>query len=94
MFKNYKGNLEIAKDIVYNSIPAFGCMLCFESIEVINIAAISSLNEHVLVAAVGQGNALLNIVCFGIFYGIKGPLVTIGSQAIGASQPQMCGVYR
>ena len=48
-------------------------------VEVINVAAISRLNDNVKVAAVGQGNALINIFGFGVFLGLSDAMVTLCS---------------
>jgi len=75
------------------AIPATGCYFYGMVNEVINVSMISKLDDHILVAAVGQGNALANIFGYGVFLGLSDALVTLSSQAVGAKEFEVCGVY-
>ena len=46
-----------------------------------------------LIAGVGLGAMLLNVCCFAISQGLNGTLETYVSQAFGAQEYKLCGVY-
>jgi MATE family multidrug resistance protein len=65
-------------------------------VESINLVFISNKpNPEVAVtAAVGLGNATINLVGFSIIYGFNSALDTLISQAYGAGDYKLCGLYR
>ena len=69
----------ILKEIITMAIPATACLFLVMIPEVINVFMISKLNDPVKIAAVGQGNALINIFGFGVFLGLSDALVTLSS---------------
>ena len=46
-----------------------------------------------LLAAAGVGNMVLNLFGMGIFYGLNSALETLVSQAYGAKNLELCGLY-
>ena len=65
-------------------------------IESINLVFINNKpNPEVAVtAAVGLGNATMNLVGFSFIYGFNSALDTLISQAYGAKDYKLCGLYR
>ena len=62
-------------------------------LETINLIFIGHLNDPVKVAAVGMGNIIINLVAVGPFTGLNSSLETLVSQAYGAKNMRLCGVY-
>ena len=62
-------------------------------LETINLIFIGHLNDPVKVAAVGMGNIIINLIAVGPFTGLNGSLETLVSQAYGAKNMHLCGVY-
>lgn len=54
---------------------------------------IGHLEDPVLLAAAGVGNMVLNIFGMAIFYGLNSALETLVSQAYGAKNLELCGLY-
>jgi Na+-driven multidrug efflux pump len=50
--------------------------------------------EVAVTAAVGLGNATMNLVGFSFVYGFNSVLDTLISQAYGAGDYKLCGLYR
>jgi len=75
-------------------IPSILKNLVFMLIEALNLVFIGQLNNQVLVAAVGVGNMTSNLVCMSIVIGFNSVLDTLISQAAGAGNYELCGVYR
>ena len=50
-------------------------------------------DEHVKIAALGQGFAINSMIGFGVIIGLSDVLVTLSSQAVGAKEYEVCGVY-
>ena len=69
-------------------------MLLMFQIEVINLIFIGTYNDPTLVAAVGLGNMTVNVACFAFIIGLNSALQTLISQASGAGQIELCGVYK
>ena len=54
---------------------------------------VGNLNDSVLLAGVGMGNMLINIMGLSSLYGMNGALETLVSQSYGAKEYEMCSVY-
>lgn len=65
-------------------------------IESINLVFINNKPhpELVVTAGVGLGNASMNLVGFSFIYGFNSALDTMISQAYGAGNYKLCGLYR
>jgi MATE family multidrug resistance protein len=51
------------------------------------------LGDSTIVAAVGLGNMYINVFYLAIVIGMNGTISTFVSQAYGAGQLRMCGIY-
>ena len=51
------------------------------------------MNKTVPLAAVGLGNLFINMLGVAIFFGLNGALETLVSQAYGANDKHLCGIY-
>lgn len=54
---------------------------------------IGHLNDPTILAAAGIGNMILNLFGMGLFYGLNSALETLVSQAYGAKNMALCGLY-
>ena len=61
--------------------------------QLINTWFIGNLNEPKVLAGVGMGNMLINILCFAVFEGMNGALETLVSQSYGAKKYEQCGIF-
>ena len=52
-----------------------------------------NLNQPELLAGVGMGNMLVNVLCFAVIQGLNGALETLVSQSYGAGKYQECGIF-
>ena len=59
----------------------------------VNTYFIGNLNDPNLLAGVGMGNMLINVVCFAIVFGLNGALETFVSNSNGAKKYEECGVF-
>jgi Na+-driven multidrug efflux pump len=75
------------------AIPSFLCQLFAVSQEILNLWSIGKLNDPLLINAIGLGNLCINFGYASIF-GLTGALCTFVSQAVGANDIELCGVYR
>ena len=60
---------------------------------VINTYFASQLNDVTKLAGYGLGATWLNVVCFSTLVGANSALDTLVSQAFGANEIRLCGVY-
>lgn len=75
------------------SIPLVVGMLLYLMVMLTNTYFIGNLNEPVLLAGVGMGNMLINVLCFAVTQGLNGALETLVSQSYGAKKFPQCGIY-
>jgi len=54
-------------------------------VQLINTYYIGHTNNATLIAGVGMGNMLINVLAFAIMQGLNGAIETLNSQAYGAS---------
>jgi len=59
----------------------------------INFMFVGNLNDTTSLAAVGLGNMFINICAFAFSFGMNTALETLVSQAYGAKNLPLCGVY-
>jgi len=57
------------------------------------MAFIGHLNDPAKLSGMGIGNLLMSLVSYGPFWGLNGALETLVSQAQGAGNMKLCGVY-
>lgn len=79
--------------VVKLAVPPIIAMFFFMFIQLVNTYFIGHLNDSALIAGVGMGNMLINVLCFAISQGLNGALETLVSQAYGYGNFRICGVY-
>ena len=75
------------------SIPGMWSMLSFLLVQLVNTYFIGNINDSYLLAGVGMGNMLINVLCFATQQGMNGALESLVSQAYGFNNFRNCGVY-
>lgn len=60
-------------------------MFFYMFVQLINTYYIGHTNDSTLIAGVGMGNMLINVLAFAIMQGLNGAIETLNSQAYGAS---------
>ena len=68
------------------SVGPIVSMFFYMFVQLVNTYYIGHTNEPVLIAGVGMGNMLINVLAFAIIQGLNGALETLISQSFGASQ--------
>ena len=79
--------------VVKLAVPSVIGMLLYLMVQLSNTFFIGNLNEPVLLAGVGMGNMLINVLCFAVVQGLNGALETFVSQSFGSKKLEQCGVY-
>ena len=90
-----KSTLQIYKNIASSAIPTcIGTLFSFMQ-NTLNLIFIGHKNDQdpILLAAVGMGNVILMCCGIGMFFGLNSGLETLVSQAYGAKNMHLCGVY-
>ena len=59
----------------------------------INIIVIGHLNDENLMAGIGMGAMIMNMVGNAVMVGLNGAVETLVSQSYGADNLRQCGVY-
>jgi multidrug resistance protein, MATE family len=70
--------------------PIIG-MLLYILVQLINTYFIGNMDEPILLAGVGMGNMLINVLAFASIQGLNGALETLVSQAYGEEDYNKCG---
>ena len=65
--------------IVKMAVPIIVGLLLFLVVQLTNTYFIGNMNESELLAGVGMGNMLINVLCFAIIFGLNGALETLVS---------------
>lgn len=60
-------------------------MIFYMIVQLVNTYYIGHTNDSTLIAGVGMGNMLINVLAFATMQGMNGALETLISQAYGAS---------
>lgn len=68
-------------------------MLVYILVQLVSTYFIGNLNDPALLAGVGMGNMLINVLAFALMQGLNGALETLVSQSFGAKNYEMCGTY-
>lgn len=74
--------------VVKLSVGPIVSMIFYMIVQLINTYYIGHTNEPVLIAGVGMGNMLINVLAFATMQGMNGALETLISQAFGASKDE------
>ena len=75
------------------AIPLVVGMLLYLLVQLANTYFVGNLNEPALLAGVGMGNMLINVLCFAVIQGLNGALETLVSQSYGAKEYEACGIF-
>ena len=81
------------KSILKILLPSVLCNLLMKVQEIVNLIFVGHSNNSQMIAAVGLGNALLDIMGLSIIIGMNGALNTLSSQSAGAQRIDMCQTY-
>ena len=84
---------DIVRELLSYAIPASVSQALGLAQSTINLVFIGRLDDPLLLAAVGVGSMLLNMISIGPYLGINSGLDTLVSQAYGAGNKTLCGVY-
>ena len=93
--KRSKSTIRIYTDIARSAIPTcIGMLFCFAQ-NTMNLIFIGhkDSNDPSLIAAVGMGNVILMCCGIGMYVGLNSGLETLVSQAYGANNVRLCGIY-
>jgi len=75
------------------AVPLIFGMLLYILVQNINVYFLGNLNEPALLAGVGMGNMLINVLCFAVVQGLNGAIETLVSQSFGAEKYRECGIF-
>lgn len=67
------------KIVIRQAIPSLFCMLILMVQEMINLIFVGHLNQPAMIAGVGTGNMIMNMVGMSMFVGLNGALETLVS---------------
>ena len=92
-FRDEMTILECFWEITKLATPMIFGMFVYLMVMLVNCYFIGHLDDPVLLAGVGMGNMLINVLCFAVVQGLNGALETLVSQAFGAHKYEACGVF-
>ena len=75
------------------AVPLVIGMLLYLLVQLTNTYFVGNLNDPALLAGVGMGNMLINVLIFAVCQGLNGALETLVSQSFGAQKFEACGIY-
>jgi len=75
------------------TIPATLSMLLYKLQQMVNLIFLGHLNKAELLAGLGVGWMFTSVVGVSIIWGLNGALETLVSQAYGAGNLALCGIY-
>lgn len=78
--------------LIKGSIPTIMGLLFETLVEIINLVFIGSLNDPIMIAGIGLGTLIVNVVALSITTGLWGGIDTLVSQNHGKKQFYECGV--
>lgn len=79
--------------VVKLAVPPIISSFFYMFVQLVNTYFVGHLNDAYIIAGVGMGNMLINVLCFAIAQGMNGALETYCSQAYGSGKFEMVGVY-
>lgn len=79
--------------VVKLAVPPIISSFFYMFVQLVNTYFVGHLNDAVIIAGVGMGNMLINVLCFAVGQGMNGALETYCSQAFGLGKFEMVGVY-
>jgi Na+-driven multidrug efflux pump len=72
--------------VIKLSVGPIISMVFYMIVQLVNTYFIGHSDEASLIAGVGMGNMLINVMAFAVMLGLNGALETLVSQSFGASQ--------
>ena len=75
------------------TVPLVIGMLLYLLVQLTNTYFVGNLNDSTLLAGVGMGNMLINVLVFAVTQGLNGALETLVSQSFGAKKFEACGIF-
>ncbi|CEM07622.1 unnamed protein product [Vitrella brassicaformis CCMP3155] len=85
--------LDELKELMHLALPSIASNLLFMSALFINALVVERYGDAAQVGALGLANTIGTACCLSIILGLLGALDTLCSQAHGASQPRLVGLY-
>ena len=79
MFKDDMSTCEVFWEVTKLAVPMIFAMLVFLLVQLVNTYFVGHENDPVLLAGVGMGNMLINVLCFAVVQGLNGALETFVS---------------
>ena len=73
------------------AVPLIVGMFLFILVQTVNVYFVGNLNEPALLAGIGLGNMIINVLCFAVIQGLNSALDTLVSQSFGAQKYTDCG---
>ena len=74
------------------STPTILTMIFFQMVQLLNVLYIGQVNSTLL-AAVGLGNMLLNVLIFAVSMGLVGTIESFVAWSYGKNQKAKCGIH-
>ena len=93
--------LQMSEDMSYlqslwlvckRSTPTILTMIFFQMVQLLNILFVGQMSSNLL-AGVGLGNMLLNVLIFAITFGLNGTIESFVAWSFGQNQKAMCGIH-
>ena len=85
--------LQTIRAVIRFAVPAICCTFFVFLQEMVNLLFVGHLHDPAYVAAIGLGNAFINMLGLSIIIGMNGALNTLVSQAAGAGHIDACLTY-
>lgn len=73
--------------------PIVFSMLVYLFVQLVNTFFVGKMNEPALLAGVGMGNMLINVLAFAVMQGLNGAIETFVSNAYGQKKYRECGLF-
>ena len=77
---------------IKRSTPTIMTMIFFQMVQLLNIFYVGHVSSDLL-AGVGLGNMLLNVLVFAVTMGLNGTIETFVSWSFGEGNKPMCGIH-
>jgi Na+-driven multidrug efflux pump len=77
------------KDIIQAAAFPITALVAFQMIGMLNIYFVGHIGNPDLIAGVGMGTMLLNVLCFALSQGLNGGIETFVSQDMGAAKKSL-----
>ena len=80
-------------EFIQVALPSMMCTIILFSQHLCNMAIAGHLGDTSLIASIGMGNMIQNVLFVSPILGINGALETLASQAAGAGNKELAGIY-